>query len=143
MSMSQLDYNSPLNGRWEATSPVPWMRASHRVIWVLSAIISLLSARYILVESNFHYPPLLYLAQLIVTAIVAIVRHLQLSDKENAVAETSRRSSSRWGPFISICALCVSAVSMLLMLQAILYNENLPTLIMLVVSHSSFLLCFD
>jgi hypothetical protein len=46
------------------------MRCGYRVIWVVSAIASVLSARYILVESNFHYPLILLLAQLSVTAVV-------------------------------------------------------------------------
>jgi hypothetical protein len=51
------------------------MLRCYRFSWTLSAAVSLLSAKYLLVESNFHYPLLLYLAQLAAVTIVATIYH--------------------------------------------------------------------
>jgi hypothetical protein len=114
-----------------------WTRGYCRVIWVFSAIASLLSARYILVEFNFHYPLLLYLAQISVTALVLLFYHPRLVDIQDGDTEVSASSSSRRGSLLAVCAMYISALSVILLLQAILRNDNLPTLAMLIVGSST------
>lgn len=131
---AQEDKDIPSNAHDVAPA---WTRCDYRVVWVFSAIASLLSARYILVELNFHYPLLLYLAQISVAAVVSSFYHPQLVDIQDADTEVSVESSSRRGSLMAVCAMCMSALSNFLLLQAILRNDNLPTLAMLVVGPST------
>jgi hypothetical protein len=93
-----------------------------------------------LASPNFHYPLILLLAQLSVTAVVAIVRHPRLTDSRYANTEVPARNSSspyHQGSLMTICGMCVSTISLVLLLQTIRHNDNLLTFAMLVVSFSS------
>jgi hypothetical protein len=110
-----------------------WIQCQTRLIWTLSSLISLISARQLLVESNFHYPILLYLAQLLAATIVAVTQHSWCRHPQDADDETSWRICVRRGWFMTIGGSCFTAISMACILQAILHNQNLPTLMMLIV----------
>jgi nicotinamide riboside transporter PnuC len=110
-----------------------WIQCQTRLIWTLSSLISLISARQLLVESNFHYPILLYLAQLFAATIVAISQYSWHRSSQDADDNVSWRECLRRGWLMTIGATCFTALSMACMLQAILHNQNLPTLIMLTV----------
>jgi hypothetical protein len=114
-----------------------WENPQSPLLWVVFASTSLLSARHILVESNFHYPVLVYLAQLFMTTIVVTI---QIPWRDKARRHSSGRPSPRRirrGTLLALGAVSFTALSMLCMLQAILHFTNLPTLVMLVVSRLS------
>ena len=111
-----------------------WSYRHPRFVWTVSASVSLLSTRYLLVESNFHYPVLLYLAQLIVATVAVIVQTTR-SRKARGEEHVQRRGRQMHrGTYMALGAMCFAALSMLCMLQAVLHFTNLPTLTMLVVS---------
>jgi hypothetical protein len=104
-----------------------------RLVWIVSAGISLLSTRYLLVESNIHFPLLLYLAQLSAVALAAILQYFLVPKTHNTNAEGMARNRLGRGSLMAIVAMCFAALSLICMLQAILHNKNLPTLVMLTV----------
>jgi hypothetical protein len=106
-----------------------------RLVWIASAGISLLSTRYLLVELNLHYPLLLCLAQLSALAVVVILQHFWEPKARDTDAEEAARNRMGRGSLMAIGAMCFAALSMICMLQAVLHNKNLPTLIMLTVGY--------
>lgn len=105
-----------------------------RPIWTISAINALLSARHLLVEANFHYPVVIYIAQIVVAAVVVGIHHaVTLRDAQ----AKSWRSLGKPGAVLGMSAMCCAAFSMMCMLQALLHYKNLPALVMLAVSYSS------
>jgi hypothetical protein len=106
-------------------------RPFSRCIWTISVVNALLSARYLLVEANFHYPVALYVAQIAVTAIFA---GLQYTLVRNDTPPKPWKSQVMPGSVLAIAAMCFAAFSMMCMLQALLHNKNLTTLVMLTVS---------
>jgi hypothetical protein len=104
-----------------------------RLVWIVSAGISLLSTRYLLVEFNFHYPLLLYLSHLSAVAYVVILQYFLVPKPHNADIEQPARNRTGRGSLMATGAMCFAALSMVCMLQAIVKNRNLPTLVMLTV----------
>jgi len=120
----------------KSTSPAV-REASHnrsRLIWLLSASASLLCARYLLIERNFHYPLLLYVAQLLCTAVVVLKQCSWKRQAQEPEYQNSRRIRTVLGTLIVCATVCLRAVSTSFMFQAILQFRNFPTLIMLTVS---------
>jgi hypothetical protein len=109
-----------------------------RLVWIASAGISLLSTRYLLVELNLHYPLLLYLVQLSALAVVVIVQYFWEPKASETDAEDTARNRMGRGSLMAIGAMCFAALSMICMLQAVLHNKNLPTLVMLTVGCTAF-----
>jgi hypothetical protein len=114
-----------------------WGQSQSRLLWTASALTSLLSARYLLVESNFHYPLLLFPAQLFMTTTAALLRYSWRAKVQHTGDSPPARSYLRRGSLMTMFATCFAALSMVCMLQAILHFENLPTLVMLTVSISA------
>lgn len=106
-------------------------RPFSRCIWTISATNALLSARYLLVEANFHYPVALYIAQIGVSAIIFAI-HQTLTT--NGTPPKSWQNRAKPGSVLVIAAMCFAALSMMCMLQALLHNKNVTTLVMLSVS---------
>ncbi|KAH8725035.1 hypothetical protein GQ44DRAFT_707671, partial [Phaeosphaeriaceae sp. PMI808] len=100
-----------------------------RIVWLLCATLSLLSARYLLVESNIHYPLQLYFSQLAVTGLVAL---LPWQGTKGLGHERSKpQRAMAWGTMYSTASICFMALSTICALQAILHFNNLPTLVMI------------
>jgi hypothetical protein len=110
-----------------------WALRHRRCIWTVSAAIALLTARHLLVELNFHYPLLLYLAQLVVATIVTMIQHSWPRKHRDVGREGIENSCIRPGTLLGIGAMSFSALSMVCMLQAVMHSKNLPTLVMLTV----------
>jgi hypothetical protein len=110
-----------------------WALRHRQCIWTVSAAIALLSARHLLVELNFHYPLLLYLAQLVVATIITMIQHSWPRKHPDVGREEIANSSTRPATLLGIGAMSFSALSMVCMLQAIMHSKNLPTLVMLTV----------
>lgn len=114
------------------------MQMYSRCLWIVSVSISLLSARYLLVELNFHYPLLLFCAQLGMTTCFAaansLLRWSRQHNNQSTVNTTPSRKRSIRGILLSSTAVCFDAFSMVGLSQAALHYYNLSTLVMLFVS---------
>jgi hypothetical protein len=110
------------------------MRVHRRFIWVIFASISLLSARHLLVEQNIHFPLQLYFNQLGVAGLIALWPCFRWQDTQKLFHGWSRpwRPMTR-GTILIIASMCISSLSTICTLQAILHFHNLPTLIMMTV----------
>lgn len=116
-----------------------WASCHPRFIWTLCVIASLLSSRYLLVESNFHYPTLLYLAQLLVATAI-LVFHAPRWEVQHDGKQNRQRMGAIHAPTLLIFgSMCFTATSMLCVWQAVLHFTNLPVLVMLIVSFSQWL----
>jgi hypothetical protein len=104
------------------------------LIWLISASTSLLSARYLLIETNFHYPLLLYVTHLLFMSAVVLKQCSWRRQAQESEYQNSRRSRTVLGTLIVSATVCLTAVSTSFMFQAILHFRNFPTLLMLTVS---------
>jgi hypothetical protein len=109
-----------------------WASRHASLVWTACTCISLLSARHLLVESNFHHPVLVYLAQLCTTTTVVIL-HTPWRRKRHESNTQSSVAGIRPGKCIVFAAMGCTALAMFFMLQAVLHFGNLPTVIMLLV----------
>lgn len=108
-----------------------------RLLWTASALTSLLSARHLLVESNYHFPLFLFPAQLIVATTVILLQYPWRRKAQHTEDPLPWRSYMRRKPLMVMGAMFFTSLSMVCMLQAILHSKNLPTLVMLTVSISA------
>lgn len=106
------------------------VRSWPRCAWTVSAALSLLSSRYLLVDLNVHYPLHLHLVQLGAAATIATILHLRRRSASTGLSDETSRP--RWSVFVVLAALMASAT--IFSLQAVLHIQNLPTLAMLTVS---------
>jgi hypothetical protein len=110
------------------------LRVYKRLAWIISACISLLSARHLLVEQNLHYPLQLYFSQLIVTALIALRPYWIRHDNQGPFRERPKpRGSQARGTVLIATSTCLMWLSTICALQAILHFQNLPTLVMMTV----------
>ena len=105
-----------------------------RFIWVVCASISLLSARYLLVEQNIHYPLQLYCNQLAITGFIALRPCLGW----RYIQKVFRGKSQPWrsitrGTVLITASVCFTSLSTICILEATLHFHNLPTLVMMTV----------
>lgn len=114
--------------RWQCQS---------RLLWTTSALTSLLSARHLLVKSNYHFPLFLFPAQLIVATTVTLLQCPWRRKAQHAEDSLPWSNYMRRESLMVIGAMCFTSLSMVCMLQAILHSKNLPTLVMLTVSISA------
>jgi peptidoglycan/LPS O-acetylase OafA/YrhL len=105
-----------------------------RLIWVICASISLLSARHLLVEQNIHYPLQLYFNQLIVAGLITLWPYRRWQDTRELFRKRSQsRRPITWGTVLLAVSMCFMSLSIICTLQAILHFQNLPTLVMMTV----------
>ncbi|KAF1924465.1 uncharacterized protein M421DRAFT_72346 [Didymella exigua CBS 183.55] len=125
--------SSPVSQHATATSTSSSIFVVHRrLVWLVCTSISLLSARHLLVEQNLHYPLQLYFGQLVITAFVALQPCWTWPETQEPFRERPEsRSSATWGTILFLTSMCLTALSTICALQAILHFQNLPTLIMM------------
>ncbi|KAF1946397.1 hypothetical protein EJ02DRAFT_462439 [Clathrospora elynae] len=102
-----------------------------RLVWLMCATTSLLSARHILVEQNLHYPLQTYFNQIAATAFFAVCLY-PWQRKVQVVRQEHRWKRSLQGTLIVAAAHCFGSLSMFLILQAILHTANLALLAMMI-----------
>lgn len=105
-----------------------------RILWLICATMSLLSARHLLVERNFHYPLQLYFIQLAVASLFAIPScwtRQAIRQPFRESLEAPRFLTLETG--LHLISTCIVSLSTICVLQAILHFQNLPTLIMMTV----------
>jgi hypothetical protein len=112
-----------------------------RPLWVFCTTVSLLSARYLLVEQNVHYPLQLYFNQLFVACLMILWRYRRSDDTQELFVERPKFwRPITWGAVMISLSLGFKSLSTICVLQAILHFQNLPTLVMMTVRvHTSHL----
>lgn len=102
-------------------------------LWPACSIVSVLSARCLLIEQSFHYPVHLYISQIVAMGVFALCLH---SCRRKSIVPNER---ARWGRFsaqatqLMAATYCLVAMAMFCALQSIMHFTNLPVLIMLTV----------
>jgi hypothetical protein len=109
-------------------------------LWTLSAALSLITTKYILVTRNYHYPLHLLLLQLGVASLGSTCRSMRHKGRLSLAFSAPGwrvvwRSRKLRGPF-ELLAIACAATSLPLAMQALLHFWNLATLAMITVSLS-------
>lgn len=132
-SLSLMDHT-----HWKAPSAQGWpvfvrdqVSSRPRCVWAVSAVVSVLSSRYLLVELNVHFPFHLHLLQLATAGLGAAALHLW---HRSASSTRPSHPSTEPGWRLLLPLATLMALSTILSLQAILHFLNLPTLLMMTVS---------
>lgn len=107
------------------------LQSRNRLVWTVSAILSLLTSRYLLVELNVHYPLHLHLIHLATAGIIAAISYFR-SRQEPSTYTNEQLTASGWARLGLLAA--SMAISMILIVQAVLHFQNFPSLVILTVS---------
>lgn len=97
-------------------------------IWPACSIVSVISARCLLIEQGFHYPVHLYIYQIVVTAAFSLFLH---TSRRNFIFPNEKKLWSMRSAQLMAATYLLLAMAMFCALQAILHFTNLPILIML------------
>lgn len=109
-------------------------RTHRRFIWIVCAVLSLLSSRHLLVEQNLHFPLQFYFCQLAVTALmIPSLRGQRENTLPHPPYSDTQHYSAR-GIMLLVASMCTKSLSVICALQATLHFRNLPTLAMMTVT---------